>query len=106
MPAEDDGPSARHTFTPVAAGKLATVVTHLEMLERPSPRVGRTDTMLRVEHVAAPDPGWYRHLYRVIGENWLWYSRLAMSDTELNAIIRHPAVEIQDRKRTRLNSSH
>jgi GNAT superfamily N-acetyltransferase len=33
-------------------------------------------------------------LFRFVGEEWLWFSRLQMSDDELIAIIRHEAVEV------------
>ena len=42
------------------------------------------------------DPGldWFRDLYRRVGEEWLWFSRLQMSDAELAAIIHSPLVEV------------
>lgn len=80
-------------FTPVAAGKLATIVTHLEMRKRPRPRPLRP-VPLRLKRWPAPSVERYRLLYRRVGEPWLWFSRLAMPDDALAAILNDPAVEI------------
>jgi GNAT superfamily N-acetyltransferase len=80
-------------YSDVSPGKVAAVVTHLEMLERPalpSDPPGAW-TLRRVEH---PDLAWFRDLYRRVGEDWLWFSRLRMSDAELAAIIRSPGNEV------------
>jgi GNAT superfamily N-acetyltransferase len=37
--------------------------------------------------VERPDLEWYRGLYREIGEPWLWFSRLRMTDEQLRAIL-------------------
>jgi GNAT superfamily N-acetyltransferase len=77
----------------VPAGKIAAVVTHLEMTERPVlPRDPAGAWSLR--RVEAPGLDWFRDLYRRIGEEWLWFSRLQMSDVELAAIIQPPLVEV------------
>ena len=44
--------------------------------------------------VDRPDARWFRALFRRVGEDWIWYSRLAMSDAELAAIIHDPQVEV------------
>ena len=76
----------------VPDGKIAAVVTHLEMLDRPvlPPDPGGPWTLRRV---ARPDVGWFRDLYRRVGEEWLWFSRARMGDAELAAIIQAPQVE-------------
>jgi GNAT superfamily N-acetyltransferase len=77
----------------VPNGKIAAVVTHLELLERPAlPPDPPGDWMLR--HVESPGIDWFRELYRRVGEEWLWSSRAYLSDAELAAIIRAPGVEI------------
>ena len=80
-------------FTPVAPGKLATIVTHLEMRQRPRPRPMKA-VPLRLKRWQTPSIEKYRLLYRRVGEPWLWFSRLQMSDDMLTAIIHDPAVEI------------
>ena len=41
-----------------------------------------------------PPLDWYRDLYRRVGEEWLWTSRMRLPDAELSAIIQSPSVEI------------
>ncbi|MEW6641444.1 MAG: GNAT family N-acetyltransferase [Pseudomonadota bacterium] len=75
------------------AGKIAAVVTHLEMVTPPSPRHG-PEGGWTLRRVVSPDIAWFRGLYRRIGENWLWYSRLIMADADLAAILQSPQVEV------------
>ena len=81
------------TLVPVPVGSIAAVVTHLEMTERPrmppQPKPG-----LSLEHVLQPDLEWYRGIYRAIGEDWLWFSRLVMTDEQVQAILRKPQVAV------------
>ncbi len=76
------------------AGKLAAVVTHLEMRARAAPRPERAGGALTLRHVAAPSLEWYRALYRHVGEGWLWASRLTMPADELAAILSSPDVQV------------
>lgn len=80
-------------LTPVPDDQIATVVTHLEMRTRPRP-APVLPAPLRLVPWKTPAPQAYRTLFRRVGEPWLWFSRLVMSDTELAAIIQDPAVEI------------
>jgi GNAT superfamily N-acetyltransferase len=80
-------------YSDVPAGKIAAVVTHLEMAELPAlPSDPQGDWTLR--RVEAPALDWYRGLYRRVGEEWLWFSRMKMPDAELVAIIQAPLVEV------------
>jgi GNAT superfamily N-acetyltransferase len=78
----------------LAPGKLAAVVTSLEMTGpaplRPEPDPGRFN--LRRE--AEPDAAWYRALFARMGRDWLWFSRLNMGDAELKAVIGHKDVQV------------
>ena len=80
-------------YSDVPAGKIAAVVTHLEMTERPPLRPDSPGvwTLRRVE---SPDLDWFRDLFRRVGEEWLWTSRLKMSDAKLAAIIHSPMIEV------------
>jgi GNAT superfamily N-acetyltransferase len=80
-------------YSDVPTGKIAAVVTHLEMTERPALRPDPPGawTLRRVE---TPGFDWYRDLHRRVGEEWLWISRLRMNDHELAAIIQAPLVEV------------
>jgi GNAT superfamily N-acetyltransferase len=81
-------------YADVPPGRLATVVTCLEMLQRPALRSERAGAGWQLRHVPRPDAAWYRELFARIGEEWLWFSRLAMPVPRLEAIIRDPAVEV------------
>jgi GNAT superfamily N-acetyltransferase len=76
----------------VPPGKLAMVVTHLEMHEpaelRPVPAPeGFTFRSF------SPNTDQYRDLFRRVGGlNWLWYGRLRMADAALAAILDDPQV--------------
>ncbi len=78
----------------VPPGKVAAVVTCLEMLAPPPlpPLVGPPG--LSIRRVEQPSLEEYRALYRLVGEPWLWFSRLRLSDAELAAILHHPAVDV------------
>src|SRR5436305_222176 len=80
-------------YSDVPGGKIAAVVTHLEMTVRPAPRPDPAGSW-SLRRVERPDLVWFRDLYRCIGEEWLWFSRLKMSDTELAAIIQSPQVAL------------
>lgn len=80
-------------YTDLPAGKLANVVSYLEM--RTPPPISPTPTMSEysIRRVIQPDLDWYRKLYREIGEPWLWFSRLRLSDDELRDILYDDAVD-------------
>ena len=79
-------------YSDVPIGKIAAVVTHLEMTERPALTPAPSGPWT-LRHVGKPDPAWYRDLYRRVGEEWLWFSRLRLTDDELAARLHHPDVE-------------
>lgn len=76
----------------VPKGQVATIVTHLEMLEKPL--LPATESGLVVERWPNPSVEDYCALFRTVGEPWMWISRLLMSKDELEAILHDPAVEI------------
>ena len=79
-------------YTDLPAGKIANVVTFLDRAapEEPAP----VDPRFAVSPVIRPDLGWYRSLYRRVGEEWLWFSRAVMRDDELAAILWSPDTRI------------
>jgi len=85
-------------FTDLAPGKIASVVTFLEMRKRPTrdaawqDRVSTNDFGLRP--VRSPDLDWYRALYRRAGAQWLWFSRLEMTDEQLAAVLHRSTNEL------------
>lgn len=72
---------------------IATVVTSLEMLEKPRPKM-IPPAPFRLTRWKEPGLDKYRALFRRIGEPWMWFSRLIMADDDLLAIVHDPAVEI------------
>lgn len=78
---------------PVKPEDIATVVTTLEMRTR-APRRPMPETRLRLADWPRPALASYRELFRRVGAPWLWYSRLAMDDAKLAAIVHDPAVTV------------
>lgn len=83
---------------PVDNRQIATIVTHLEMRERPRPApmppLPPRLPLLRLVPWKRPSLDIYRALFRRVGEPWLWFSRLVMTDQTLSAIIHDPEVAI------------
>jgi GNAT superfamily N-acetyltransferase len=71
---------------------LAAIVTFLERRERPRPAPLPASPLQLQRWTPSPDA--YRTLFRRVGAPWLWFSRLAMTDAELTAIIAAPTTEI------------
>ena len=78
----------------VPAGSLATVVTYLEMTAAAPMRPERAEALWTLRSVAQPGLDWYRDLYRRVGADWLWSSRLSLTDAALSAVLGAPGVEV------------
>lgn len=80
-------------YSDVPNGKIAAIVTHLEMTAPPARRDDPPGSwsLRKVDASALP---WYRDLFRRVGENWLWFSRARMTDAELAAIIHAAGIEV------------
>src|ERR1700735_3710175 len=81
-------------YLDISTGKIAAIVTSLEMRGRPQIRVERVDAPWRLERFEQPALDWYRDLYRRVGQDWLWFARLRLADADLAAILHDPAIEI------------
>jgi GNAT superfamily N-acetyltransferase len=81
-------------YTELPPGKIASVVTYLEMRSRPKRAAVPRDAAWFLRQIHAPDLDLYRRLFRTIGERWLWFSRLRMDDETLRKSIDHPAVDL------------
>jgi GNAT superfamily N-acetyltransferase len=81
-------------YSNVPDGKIASIVTCLEMRAKPNLSAERSDVPWKLRPIAHADPDWYRELFRRVGIEWLWCSRLVMPDSELEAILHSPAVEL------------
>lgn len=80
-------------LTPVPDAQIATIVTSLEMRERPKPRP-TPPSPLTLVHWPAPATDRYRTLFRRVGEPWLWFSRLVIAEADLRATLDNPLVEV------------
>jgi GNAT superfamily N-acetyltransferase len=81
-------------YHPLPPGKIAAVVTYLHMTAPPSARPAPDLPGYAVVRIFAPTLDWYRSLFRAVGQDWLWFSRLSMDDDALAAILHDPAVEV------------
>lgn len=82
-------------YSDVPAGKIASVVTYLQAFERPPLRPAPTNHSWTLRAVPEPSVDWYRDLFHRIGDDWLWFSRLTLTDEALRSIIQDPLVEIR-----------
>ena len=74
-------------YHPLPPGHLANVVTCLEMTEKPALRPVPEMQGLALERMGAADTARFRDLFRVIGRDIMWFSRLIMAEEKLAAII-------------------
>ena len=81
-------------YSDLPPGKLAAVVTYLEMRTPPPLHVYPTTSEYAIRRVESPDLDWYRRLYTEIGAPWLWFSRLRMPDDQLRAMLHDPAIDL------------
>ena len=78
----------------VAPGKIATIVTSLEMHAPPPSRAEADGASWTLRRLEQPGVAEYRDLYSAVGRDWLWFSRLLMPDAELAATIGADGVEV------------
>jgi GNAT superfamily N-acetyltransferase len=80
-------------YPAVPEGKIASVVTFLEMTKPPPERAERDAPGLSLQRLRGADVERYRAAYRTIGERWVWFSRLGLAADALAAVIDDPRVE-------------
>ncbi|MEP2943146.1 MAG: GNAT family N-acetyltransferase [Hyphomicrobiales bacterium] len=80
-------------YTDIPSGKVANIATYLEMTERPP---SKTDNIknLALDHMVKPDVARYYKILKAVGEDWLWFSRLALEREALIKAINTPGFEI------------
>ncbi|KPP92099.1 MAG: putative acetyltransferase [Rhodobacteraceae bacterium HLUCCA08] len=78
---------------PIAPGKLAAVVTHLEMTAPPM-QAAVPDLPVRLDEVARIDPARYLALFRAVGSGWLWAARLRLTPEALAARLHAPTTRL------------
>lgn len=88
----------------VPDGHVAAVVTYLEMKGpppdlQPDPPAPVHGVTLERWAGAEIQPGEYRQLFQDVGSDWLWFSRLTLSDADLMETILAPGHEVYVAKR-------
>ena len=81
-------------YSEIAPGKLASVVTCLEMDAAPPLRPARADPAWDLRRRVDADLDAYRSLFARVGREWLWFSRLTMPAEELRRILADPDDEV------------
>ena len=76
----------------VPRGHLAVIVTHLVCHRPMSARAAPDGFELR--HENSMDIETYRTLFRLVGRDWLWTSRLMLEDDALTAVLLDPAIAL------------
>jgi GNAT superfamily N-acetyltransferase len=89
----DDNTELPEGYSPVPAGKVANVVTFLEMRQRPAETAGVPELPLTLVRLGPQNLDIYRRLFRDVGEDWLWVSMLEIGDDEVRDILAHPSME-------------
>jgi GNAT superfamily N-acetyltransferase len=74
-------------------GKLANIVTCLEMRMRPQQQNPVWPEGYNLQRINPDDTKFYVNLFQNIGRNLMWFSRLIMSDEKLKAILSNPQIE-------------
>ena len=77
-------------FTDIPAGKIAAIVTYLEMHAPPAKGGAPAGLPGTLRHVTDPAPDWYLGVYRRIGTDLLWFSRLSTPSDQLAATLSNP----------------
>ncbi|WP_434056019.1 MAG: GNAT family N-acetyltransferase [Roseibium sp.] len=80
-------------YTDVPDGKIAFVVTFLEMLQAPAKPLATARDDLELVRWHEPDLEAYRRLFRQVGEDWIWFGRLTHTDEELRQMLADPVRE-------------
>lgn len=94
VPVSSTSPVAPVGYSNVPPGHIASVVTCLEMVERPDVSDPVFPSGIRLDQLTRPDLNSYRTLYRKIGADWLWFSRLVMDDQKLASVLSADGVEV------------
>jgi GNAT superfamily N-acetyltransferase len=76
----------------LAPGKVASVVTYVEMTARPDWVDNEFEGRLR--RVESWEPESYRAMFRRVGQDYLWFSRLRASDVDIRARFARETVSV------------
>jgi hypothetical protein len=88
MPPNHANPTLPPGYPGVPPGHVAAVVTSLEMLSHPPLRPARPfPAGFELQPLDRSSTENYRTLFRAVGTDWLWFSRLIMPEEKLRAIL-------------------
>jgi GNAT superfamily N-acetyltransferase len=88
-------PALPSGYSHVAPGQIANIVTCLEMTAKPPARPVRPlPAGAALQRRGAADLAAYRDLFRRVGEEWMWFSRLVMPEDQLRRILEDERVEL------------
>jgi ribosomal protein S18 acetylase RimI-like enzyme len=77
--------------TELPPGKVATIVTFLEMQRPVAARAGvALPDGIRLEQIGPDEAARYIALFRAVGEPWLWVSRLKLTEMALSRLLARP----------------
>jgi GNAT superfamily N-acetyltransferase len=74
-------------------GKLANVVTCLEMRAAPDRALRDLPQDVDLIRVDGADLAGYRQVFAAVGSDLLWFSRMLMTDDRLASVLNHPQVD-------------
>ena len=79
--------------TDLPPGKIAAIVTSLEMFAAPPVRSDPPGTEgFSIEPIGRRDAARYLAIYRALGERWMWFSRLVRPLAEIEALLGDAAI--------------
>ncbi|WP_062209011.1 N-acetyltransferase [Aureimonas sp. AU12] len=81
-------------FTTIPRGKISAIATTLEMRTMPVLRAEPASLMGEVVDLGRVRPPEYLDLYRRVGADHLWFSRLYMDEAALAAILDAPGTQV------------
>lgn len=81
-------------YTDLPGDHLVAVATFLEMHAPPAALDAPVPPGVRLQHLPEIDLATYRGLFRDVGDDWLWTSRLRYDDAALAAVIGDRLVEV------------
>lgn len=81
-------------YSDIPPGHVASVVTCLEMRQKPHSTATSLPEGVTLERFVGDSLTTYRALFRKVGEDWLWFSRLFMPDKTLTNILNNDNIEV------------
>lgn len=81
-------------YSDIPPGHVASVVTCLDMRRQPQTPSIPLPAGITLDPFTGDDLSAYRALFRKVGEDWLWFSRLFMQDQQLKNILNNPNVDV------------